>query len=233
MSCATQAQSRTMNILCVEDDSRICAILSSALTEDNHHVAIVGNGTDAEQYILSERFDLAILDLMIPEPDGFEVLRRVRAERVKTPVLVLSARDAMSDVVRALDLGADDYMTKPFHLEVLFARVRSLARRGPVSETPTLQVGTLTLNRSRRETTRDERVLQLTKREFLLLECLMRHAGRSVTREQLIEAAWGLEGDVSHNSLDFHMHGLRGKVCLPNQAGPIRTVRGVGYRLEV
>jgi DNA-binding response OmpR family regulator len=221
-----------MNILCVEDDSRICGILTAALVEENHHVVIVGNGTDAQQYMLSGRFDLTILDLMIPEPDGFEVLRRVRAERVKTPVLVLSARGTMSDVVRALDLGADDYMTKPFHLEVLFARVRSLARRGPVSETPTLQVGNLTLNRSRREASRDEQILQLTKREFLLLECLMRNAGRSVTRERLIEAAWGLEGDVSHNSLDFHMHGLRGKLSLDTQAGPIRTVRGVGYRLE-
>ena len=221
-----------MNILCVEDDTRISAILTAALVEDNHHVVTVSSGSDAQHYMLSGRFDLTILDLMIPNPDGFEVLRRVRAEHVKTPVLVLSARDGMPDVVRALDLGADDYMTKPFHLEVLFARVRSLARRAPVSETPTLQVGTLTLNRSRTEVARGEYLLQLTKREFLLLECLMRNAGRSVTRERLIEAAWGLEADISHNSLDFHMHGLRGKLSGADHVNPVRTVRGVGYRIE-
>jgi DNA-binding response OmpR family regulator len=220
-----------MNILCVEDDVRIADLITTALQEEQHHVVTVEDGTEAEQYMLSGRFDLTILDLMIPEPNGFEVLRRVRASRVNVPVLVLSARGDMQDVVRALDLGADDYMTKPFHLEVLFARVRSLSRRNPLAEAPLMHIGALTLDRSRREVTQHGSLLSLTKCEFLLLECLMRNAGRNVTRERLIESAWGLEANGTHGSLDFHMHGLRVKLAARDGRSPIQTVRSFGYRL--
>lgn len=221
-----------MNVLCIEDDCRIAAVIEEALTEDGHHVTHAGNGLDGEQYLLSASYDIALLDLMLPGMDGFEVLRRVRKARSQIPVLVLSARDAIPEIIRALDLGADDYLTKPFHLDMLLARVRSVSRRGAVAESPLLQVGRLCLDRARHEASWNATPLPLTRREFALLEILMRRAGRTVLREQLIAAGWGLSAAVLQNSLEFHIHGLRTKILAAGAQIRIRTVRGLGYLLE-
>ncbi len=224
-----------VNVLSIEDDPRIAKVLAQALEEEGHRVTQLNNGLDGEQHILSGRYEAVVLDLMIPGVDGFEILRRVRKARSHTPILVLSARDSMADIVRALDLGADDYMTKPFHLEMLLARVRSVSRRGAIAESPLLEAGDLTLDRSRREVRKGGSPIELTRLEFALMETLMRRAGRPVTREQLIEAGWGLGADVSQNSLEVQVHSLRGKLDGPARPGgrnQIRTVRGIGYQIE-
>ncbi len=223
-----------MNVLSIEDDRRIAKVLAQALEEEGHHVTHVDNGFEGEEHILSGRYEVVVLDLMIPGVDGLEVLRRVRKARSRTPILVLSARDSMADIVRALDLGADDYLTKPFHLEMLLARVRSVSRRGTIVEAPSLEAGDLNLDRARREVRKAGCVVDLTKLEFALLEALLRRSGRPVTREQLIEAGWGMDAEVSQNSLEFQIHSLRGKLDGPTRiAGrhQIRTVRGIGYQI--
>ena len=219
-----------MNILVVEDDRRISAVIEQALEEEGHHVDVLAEGGEAEHHILTMSYSLTVLDLMLPGRSGFEILRSVREARCPMPILVLSARDAMSDVVRALDLGADDYVTKPFYLEMLLARVRSVSRRGPVLEPAELTAEGLMLSPSRRELMRDGETIALTRREFVLLELLMRRANRVVTREQLIETGWGLAAAVTQNTLEFHIHSLRSKIDLAGEQSLIRTVRAVGYR---
>lgn len=224
-----------MNVLSIEDDRRIAKLLRQALEEEGHHVTHVDNGGDGEEHILSARYDLVVLDLMVPKVDGIEVLRRVRKARSRTPILVLSARNEMTEVIRALDLGADDYLTKPFHLDMLLARVRAVGRRGAIPEMPSLEIGDLALDRGRRELRKAGVAIELTRLEFSLLESLMRRAGRPVTREKLIEAGWGLGAEVSQNSLEFQIHSLRGKLDGPESAGvrgQIRTLRGIGYQFE-
>ena len=219
-----------MNILLVEDDHRIASVVRQALSEEGHRVDLLTSGQEAEHHIVTMPYHLAVLDLMLPERDGFAVLESVRRARGTMPILVLSARDAMSDIVRALDLGADDYVTKPFHLDMLLARVRSVSRRGPVLEPAQTTVAGAVLNPSRREFVRDGRATSLTRREFALLDLLMRRANKVVMREQLIEAAWGLAADVTQNSLEFHIHSLRAKIDIAGEPSLIHTVRALGYR---
>ncbi len=219
-----------MNILLVEDDPRISAVVSQALTEEGHHVDALSDGLLAQEQLLSMPYNLAVLDLMVPERDGFEILRYVRQARSSVPILVLSARDSMADVVRALDLGADDYVTKPFHLDMLLARVRSVGRRGPVTEQARIEAAGLTLDPSQRAVYRGAEEIKLTKREFALLELLMRRTNKVVSRRQLIEAGWGLSAEPTQNSLEFHIHSLRSKIDRAGDQGLILTVRALGYR---
>lgn len=219
-----------MNILLVEDDPRISAVIGQALTEEGHHVASLFSGEDAQEHILDLPYSLVLLDLMLPGRDGFQILRGVREARSTTPILVLSARDGMADVIRALDLGADDYVTKPFQLDVLLARVRSVSRRGPVAEPPKLSAAGLVLNPACHELTRNGEVIAITRREYILLELLMRRSNNAVTRRQLIEAGWGLFADTLQNTLEFHIHSLRSKIDPPQEPSLIRTIRAVGYR---
>ncbi len=219
-----------MNILLVEDDPRISAVVSQALTEEGHHVDALSDGLLAQEQLLSMPYNLAVLDLMVPERDGFEILRHVRQARSSVPILVLSARDSMADVVRALDLGADDYVTKPFHLDMLLARVRSVGRRGPVTEQARIEAAGLTLDPSQRAVYRGAEEIKLTKREFALLELLMRRTNKVVSRRQLIEAGWGLSAEPTQNSLEFHIHSLRSKIDRAGDQGLILTVRALGYR---
>jgi two-component system copper resistance phosphate regulon response regulator CusR len=219
-----------MNILLVEDDPRIAAVVQQALMEEGHRVEALTSGRDAEAHILSMPYSMTVLDLMLPEKSGFDILHNVRKAKSSMPILVMSARDAMADVVRALDLGADDYVTKPFHLEMLLARVRSVSRRGSVVEPPQLEVEGMLLDRSRREVTRSGEIIPLTRREFALLELLMRRVSKVVTRDQLIEAGWGLAAEVTQNGLEFHIHSLRSKIDVAGQPSLIRTIRAMGYR---
>ena len=222
----------TMNVLVVEDDNRIASLVDRALTEDGHNVAVSDNGREGAEMLLSGRFDAALLDILLPEMDGFEVLRQIRTRHCKTPILVLTAVDAVPKIVEAFDLGADDYLVKPFILEILLARVGAIARRIASSEPTVNKVGDVRLDRSRRIAVRNGREIALTRKQFELLETLMRHRGLITTREQLIEAGWGHAADVKENTLDVYIHGLRSKLENDSDNGPlIKTVHGSGYML--
>ena len=222
----------TMNVLVVEDDNRIASLVDRALTEDGHNVAVSDNGREGAEMLLSGRFDAALLDILLPEMDGFEVLRQIRTRHCKTPILVLTAVDAVPKIVEAFDLGADDYLIKPFILEILLARVGAIARRIASSEPTVTKVGDVTLDRSRRLAVRNGKEIALTRKQFELLETLMRHRGLITTREQLIEAGWGHAADVKENTLDVYIHGLRSKLENDSDEGPlIKTIHGSGYML--
>jgi DNA-binding response OmpR family regulator len=222
----------TMNVLVIEDDNRIASLVDRALTEDGHSVAVSDNGREGAEMLLSGRFDAALLDILLPEMDGFEVLRQVRTRHCKTPILVLTAVDAVPKIVEAFDLGADDYLVKPFILEILLARVGAIARRIASTEPAVNRVGDVTLDRSRRIAVRNGKEIALTRKQFELLETLMRHRGLITTREQLIEAGWGHAADVKENTLDVYIHGLRSKLENDSDEGPlIKTIHGSGYML--
>ncbi len=222
-----------MNVLVVEDERRLAALLKQGMTEDGHTVFLCGHGDEAADLIESQHFDVAILDIMLPGTDGLTVLAQVRSRHCDVPILLLTARDAMPDVVRGLDLGADDYLTKPFQLEVLLARVRAISRRGHIVAANDLAVGELMLDRSQRQVRRGDRAIALTKKEFVLLELLMRRAGQVVLRDQLVEAGWGHDADVSNNSIDYYISSLRSKIDVGDGESLIRTVRSLGYSLAV
>jgi DNA-binding response OmpR family regulator len=219
-----------MNVLVIEDDHRIASLVDRALTEDGHRVALSGNGREGAQMLLSGRFDAALLDILLPEMDGFEVLRQIRTRHCKTPILVLTAVDAVPKIVEAFDLGADDYLVKPFILEILLARVGAIARRIASSEPTVNKAGDVMLDRSRRIVVRNGKEIALTRKQFELLETLMRHRGLITTREQLIEAGWGHAADVKENTLDVYIHGLRSKLENDSDEQPlIKTIHGSGY----
>lgn len=221
-----------MNVLVIEDDHRIANLVDRALTEDGHNVAVSDNGREGAEMLLSGRFDAALLDILLPELDGFEVLRQIRGRHCKTPILVLTAVDAVPKIVEAFDLGADDYLVKPFILEILLARVGAIARRIASSEPIVNKVGDVTLDRSRRVAVRNGKEIALTRKQFELLETLMRHRGLITTREQLIEAGWGHAADVKENTLDVYIHGLRSKLETDSDEEPlIKTIYGSGYML--
>ena len=221
-----------MQILAVEDEPAMAGLLQSALSEEGYLVTLATNGRKALQFGQTTRFDLILLDLMLPEVNGLEVVQQLRKARVQTPILVLTARDAPADIVKALDSGADDYLTKPFSLDVLLARVRAVSRRGEIPQPLCLQAGNLTLNTATRQVTRQDKEVALTPREYSLLELLMRHKGRVLSRTVIVEAVWGYNSDVEENTLDVFIRLLRQKVELPEAPKLIRTVRGVGYCLQ-
>jgi len=204
-------------------------LLRQGLTEEGHAVTVMGDGRAGLAAAESCAFDILILDVMLPGLSGFEIARRLRANRNRTPILMLTARDSSDDMIRGLDLGADDYLTKPFSFDVLLARVRAVGRRGPIPQPVLLEAGGLTMNQGSREVWRGERRIDLTRKEYAVLEILMRNAGRVVTRESLIEGVWGGESDVERNTLDAFVCLLRAKIDEPGRGSVIRTVRGVGY----
>lgn len=221
-----------MRVLVVEDEPKLAALVARALREEGHPVDIAACGADAVSMAQSAPYDAVVLDVMLPDFDGFEVLRKLRAKRVWTPVLMLTARDAVVDRVDALDSGADDYLTKPFSFVELFARLRAVARRGPVERPTTLEVGDLRLDPAARRVWRGEQEIELSTREFAVLELLMRHAGVAVTRLQLLEGAWDMAFESRSNIIDVYVRYLREKVDRPFGRRSIETVRGVGYRLR-
>jgi DNA-binding response OmpR family regulator len=190
----------------------------------------VGDGGAAIKAGSEQHFDAIVLDVMLPHLDGFEVTRRLRRSKISTPILLLTARDADRDIVKGLDAGADDYITKPFSFDVLLARLR--ARTRAASGKPQLVCGDLVLDPDRHEAKRKSTALHLTRTEFAILECLMRAAGRVVTRGHLIDTVWGAGADVTDNNLDAFMKRLRAKVDPPGAVCLIHTVRGIGYSLR-
>jgi len=208
------------------------AVIRRGLTEQGHAVEEAATGPDAADAAAAGHFDVLVLDLMLPGFDGVEVVRRLRARGDKTPVLMLTARDAARDIVTSLDAGADDYLVKPFAFAVLLARVRALGRRGPAAHQVVFQVGDLTFDSATRAVTRAGQLVSLTRTEHSLLEHLLRHAGRVVTRGAIIEHLWGSDRSVEDNTLDAFVKSLRHKVDAAGRVRLIHTVRGVGYSLR-
>jgi len=221
-----------MRILVIEDERRMAKLLKQGLVEEGHAVTLAFDGKEGIAVATSNSFDLIILDVMLPGLDGFAVARRLRADTNRTPILMLTARDSTGDVVAGLDAGADDYLTKPFSFEVLFARVRAVSRRGPVARAVRLQIGDVTLDQSTHEVSRGGQRISLTRTEFAILELLMRNAGRVVSRDKVMEGVWGVGADVENNTLDAFMRLLRMKVELAGKPPLIQTVRGVGYLVK-
>src|SRR6266404_988051 len=221
-----------MRILVVEDERKVANFISQGLQEEGHTVEVAKDGEAALDLLANgPPYDLIVLDVMLPRRDGFAVLRTARAARVRSPVLMLTARDAIADKVRGLDLGADDYLTKPFSFDEFLARVRALLRRGAAAG-PVLRVADLTLDPSTREVRRGRRRITLTVREHALLEYFMRNAGRVLTRPMLAEHVWGLDFDPESNIVDVYVGYLRRKIDGPGEARLLHTVRGAGYALR-
>jgi DNA-binding response OmpR family regulator len=220
-----------MTILVVEDEPRMAELIRQGLTEEGHVVTVLHEGKHGLNAAQAGEFDVIILDVMLPGMDGFEITRRLRVARNRTPVLILTARDAKPDIVNGLDIGADDYLTKPFSFEVLLARVRALGRRRPIAQAVFLEAGGLTLHQGTHEVWRGQRRVTLTRTEYAILELLMRNAGRVVPRDSIIESVWGGKADIESNTLDAFVRLLRAKVDEPGQPGTIRTLRGVGYSI--
>ncbi|MEU6134062.1 response regulator transcription factor [Nocardioides sp. NPDC047086] len=220
-----------MRVLLVEDEAKLAALVARGLTERGGVVDSVGTGAQALASARGGEYDVILLDVMLPDIDGFEVCRRVRAARVWTPILMLTARTAVVDRIAGLDSGADDYLAKPFAFQELLARMRALARRGPVPRPVALEVGDLRMDPAARRVWRGATELSLSTRELTLLEALMRRPDQALTREQLLALAWGDPHDVTSNVVDVYVRYLRAKIDRPFGVSTLRTVRGVGYRL--
>ncbi len=221
-----------MRVLVVEDEKPMAELLRKALSEQDCSVQIARSGTDGLHMASEFPFDVLVLDVMLPGMDGFELGRELRRLRISTPILFLTARDALADIVSGLDNGGDDYLTKPFSFIELLARLRALARRRPELAPDTLQVGDLVLNPHTREVVRAGVPIILTRIEYLLLEFLMKNSRRVVRRQQLIEAGWGFSLSVGDNNLDVFMRHLRMKIDRGRPIPLLQTIRGVGYRLR-
>ena len=220
-----------MRILVIEDDSTLRRLIVRGLYEEGHVADALSDGRECCSYLGTTKYDAILLDLNLPHRDGLTVLRELRAKRFRTPVLILTARVDALDVVAGLDAGADDYMRKPFALEELHARLRSLARRPETWSDDILSCGDLTFDRRSREARRGDRHLELTAKEVALLEMLIRNAGRTVPRETLIDAVWDRQADPESNVLDVYARRLRVKLAATGEPPLLHTVRGIGFRL--
>jgi two-component system, OmpR family, response regulator len=221
-----------MRVLVVEDEPKIAALLRRGLNEEGHPTDVATCGEDALWMSQAHAYDAIVLDVMLPRIDGFETCRRMRDAAVWTPVLMLTARNEIADRVAGLDVGADDYLAKPFSFDELLARLRALQRRGGAERPTVLEVGSLSLDPASRELRRAGAVIALSAKEFALLEALMRRAGEVLSRYQLLEQAWDREYDNRSNIVDVYISYLRDKIDRPFGMHSIETVRGVGYRLR-
>jgi two-component system, OmpR family, response regulator len=208
--------------------------LRRVLLEERHTVDIANDGNTGLDLALSDTYDVVVLDVMLPGIDGIEICRQMRTERIMSPVLMLTARGAIEDRVKGLNVGADDYLTKPFAMEELLARINALLRRRDrrFDETPQLTVGDLTLDLVRHEARRAGRLIELTAKEFALLEYLMRHPGQVLTRTQIVDSVWRYDLEALSNVVDIYIHYLRDKIDQGFPRPLIKTVRGVGYKID-
>jgi DNA-binding response OmpR family regulator len=221
-----------MRILIVEDEKDMAQLLKVGLEEENHVISLTFDGASGLELARTCEFDVILLDVMLPRMDGFEVARRLRADGDRTPILMLTAKDTVPDVVKGLDLGADDYLTKPFSFAVLLARLRAASRRKYDQASSVLRVADLELDRATREVNRAKHEINLTATEFRLLEFLMRRPGLVVSRNAIVDAVWGFDDEVNDNTVDAFIRLLRRKIDDPYEEKLIKTVRGVGYSLR-
>jgi DNA-binding response OmpR family regulator len=218
-----------MRVLVVEDELRMAALLKHGLEEHDHSVTVVHDGQEALELASSHAFDIVVLDVMLPGLDGFEVARRLRKNHKQVPVLMLTARDSVPDIARGLDVGADDYLTKPFAFAELLARIRALGRRPPAILPPQLSVGDLVLDPGSRRVMRRDQEIRLTATEYRLLEFMMRRSGQVLPRGAIVEAVWGFNEDIEENTLEAFVSALRNKIDRDFSHKLIHTIRGVGY----
>ena len=222
-----------MRVLVVEDERKVASFIGQGLTEEGHTVDVALDGAQALDLALGgPPYDLIVLDVMLPRRDGFSVLKTLRDRRVPSSILLLTARDSVPDRVTGLDLGADDYLTKPFAFEEFLARVRALLRRGSGQRAAVLRLADLTLDPATREVTRGDRRIALTTREYALLDYFLRKAGRVLTRPMLAEHVWGLDFDSESNIIDVYVGYLRRKIEVDGEPRLLHTVRGAGYALK-
>ena len=221
-----------MRVLVVEDEVKMAALLRRGLSEGGMAVDVAPSGEDAVPRASATDYDAIVLDVMLPGMDGFETCRRMRADGVWAPVLMLTARDAVEDRVAGLDGGADDYLTKPFSFSELLARLRALARRGPVERPALLEAGGLRMDPATRQVWRGDEEISLSAKEFSLLEVFMRRPGEVLSRFTLLEHAWDYDYENRSNVVDVYVRYLRGKIDKPFGTDTIETVRGAGYRLR-
>jgi two-component system OmpR family response regulator len=221
-----------MRVLIVEDQPKLAALLARGLREEGHAADIAERGEDALWMAPAAAYDAIVLDVMLPGIDGFEVCRRLRRSSVWTPVLMLTARDAVGDRVIGLDAGGDDYLAKPFSFDELLARLRALTRRAPAERPVAVAVGDLRLDPAAHRIWRGDREIELSAKEFALLELLMRRPGHVLSRSQLLEGAWDMSYERRSNIVDVYIRHLREKIDRPFGTETIETVRGVGYRLR-
>ena len=219
-----------MHLLLVEDDPRLADLVGRLLEADRHVVERAATGAEALELAAAPGLEAIVLDIGLPDVSGLEVARRIRARGCRTPILMLTARDAISDRVAGLDSGADDYLVKPFAIEELAARIRALGRRGQArAGSPSLRAGPIVLDEVGRMVSVDDRRVDLSPREFALLECLLRHQGQALSRDQLLDHAWPYDSEVTPAIVDTYVYFVRRK--LGAAGGLIETVRGIGYRL--
>ena len=221
-----------MRILLVEDDVAIAQSLKEGLEDEAYAVDVVHDGDEGYRTATADDYDVIILDVMLPEMNGYEVCRALRKDGNQTPILMLTARDAERDIVEGLDVGADDYLAKPFSFEVLLARLRALLRRPNEKLEEVLRVGDLTLDPSLKKVTRAAQEISLTAKEYAVLEYLMRNAGKVLSKEQIISHVWDFDADVLPNNVELFIMFLRRKIDKPFDAKLIHTVPGFGYKLE-
>lgn len=224
-----------MRVLIVEDEHRIANAVKKGLEQERFAVDVAYTGTDGFELAVSEEYDVIVLDRMLPGMDGLTICKELRAQKNHTPILLLTAKIQTTDRVEGLDSGADDYLIKPFAFEELIARVRALARRSTNLVDTELRVGNLVLNAARFTVKRGEKELQLSSKEFSLLEYLMRHAGTVVTKDQIITHVWNYDADILPNTVEVYIKNIRKKVDEPfaSQEQLIKTVRGFGYKIDV
>jgi DNA-binding response OmpR family regulator len=221
-----------MRLFVVEDERRLAGIIKRGLIEEGYAVDVAYDGEDAQYMADTTSYDLIILDIMLPKKDGVTLCQELRMKRVNIPILMLTAKDTIEDRVRGLDSGADDYMVKPFAFSELIARVRALLRRDAFSKTPTIQVGDLTMDTLTREVQRGQREIELTTKEYSILEYFMRHPNMVITRTMMEENVWNYEFDGISNIIDVYIRRLRRKLNDEGEDSLIQTVRGAGYRLK-
>ncbi|NOT08042.1 MAG: response regulator transcription factor [Gemmatimonadales bacterium] len=221
-----------MKVLLVEDDRKVAGFIEQGLKEEGYVVDVAADGEEATMLAHVYDYDMILLDVMLPKKNGFQVAMELRREGRKTPVLMLTSRDAVEDVVRGLDAGADDYLAKPFRFEELLARIRALARRGGAERMEVLSFGALALDRLRHVATVSQRKLDLTAKEFQLLEYFLLHPEEVVRRTTLLEKVWDMHFDPESNVVDVHVGNLRRKLAAETSAERIETVRGVGFCLR-
>lgn len=221
-----------MRVLVVEDETKVGSFIKRALEEESYAVDLCEDGAQGLDMALSNSYDVIVIDLMLPSLSGLEILKRIRKEKIHTPVLILTAQSKVDQKVKGLDAGADDYLTKPFAIDELLARVRVLLRRGTAEAPGVLQVDDLVLNPATREVTRDGQRIDLTVKEYALLEYFMRHVGRVLTRPMISEHVWNQDFDTFTNVIDVYVNYLRNKIDRGRSRKLIHTIRGSGYMLK-
>lgn len=221
-----------MKILVVEDEHIIATSLKKGLEQEHYTVDLAFDGQEGFDLASGEDYDLLILDLMLPKMDGLEICRQLRSEQNNVPILILTAKSQTEDKIKGLNSGADDYLTKPFAFEELLARIRALSRRPKSATAEIITVGDLSLNLSTYEVIRNKKPISLSKKEYSLLECLMRHADKILNKDQLIQHVWSYESDILPNTVEVYIRNLRQKIDKPFNKKLIKTIRGFGYKLS-